>query len=418
MLTLLGCGGKAPVQVAPAAPPARAAPENLDEEVASSPADADVRPAADTPSPPRRTPSPTVPRSNLSGDTEPPGTLAAYAVLKDPRQGGSLWSIDLPEEVDRPAGEGAESNANVDRFVFAPPLSGLDSTSFRIDPERQAEAGLGDQSPPPADGGVSLPEGFVAIESAGYSSDGYPRRIRCEEDGSIMVLVPEGVCVLGTNAPSKNAGPEHGALLDAFYIDRDEVTNQRFEKFREQMHDTKRRIARPARSSEEPRDPVAGVTWVEARAYAQWVGKDLPTEAEWEKAARGADGFEFPWGNGTYVWHAPRLPGQINRVGTFKGDTSPCGAHDMAGNVREWCHDFYLPNAYEQLIKESGATPRNPAGPRAAPDNQRVIKGGDDRWRVWARSGAPQIERPDDVGFRCVLRLTEVRSGRAKTSGK
>lgn len=404
-----GCGGKTPVRVVPAAPQASASRDDANSEAQSEPADS---PASTTDPAPRRAATDSGQRSSLSGDTEPHGTEAAFVILDDPQQAGSLWSVDLLDE------EGRVEEANVDRFAFTPSPENVDSTRFMIDPERQAEAAAGDEQGAPPDGAAQLPDGFSPIAGSGYSPEGLPRRIRCKQDGAVMVLVPEGICVLGKNAQAKNAAPEHGAVVDSFYIDRDEVTHQRYAAFRESSHGEKRRVAEPIRTPENQREPVAGVSWVDARSYAQWAGKDLPTEAQWEKAARGDDGFDFPWGNGPYVWHRPRLPGQINRVGLFKGDVSPFGVADMAGNVREWCSDFYLETYYAQLVKESGSTPHNPAGPKSAPENQRVVKGGDDQWRVWIRSGVPQIDRPADVGFRCVLRLSAPGAGRGKSGKK
>ena len=220
-----------------------------------------------------------------------------------------------------------------------------------------------------------------------------------------MALVPEGVFIQGSNTGPANTRPEHGVLLDAFYIDLREVTYARYDKYRETVSDA-RKVSRAARAANDPQEPVLGLSWAEAHGFAVWAHKDLPTEAQWEKAARGPDGFQFPWGNGRFIWHRPRTSGQIDLVASFKGDVSPYGLFDMAGNAREWCSDWYVDKYYSQLSAESGSTARNPVGPKAkSGTNQRVVKGGDPDWHVWARAGINQSERPQDVGFRCVLKL-------------
>jgi formylglycine-generating enzyme len=339
-----------------------------------------------------------------------------YAVLSDSAPSGIPFSIDA-----------SENAGNVDRFAFVPVAPDYDSTSFVVDKsggggdgattEIAAGAGrLKDESQT----AYELPNGFTPIDSAGYSVSGLPWRVRCDEDGAVMCLVPEGIFTQGSNAGPASAAPEHGALLDAFYIDMREVTYARYEKFRDGLSD-KRRISRPVRPSKDPHEPVLGVTWAEARAFAHWAGKELPTEAQWEKAARGTEGFKFPWGNGPFIWHRLREPGQIDLVGSFRGDVSPYGVFDLAGNAREWCNDWYVEKYYSQLVAEAGSTARNPAGPKSSTGaNLRVVKGGDPNWYVWARTGVAQNDHPNDVGFRCVLKLKPEgkESGGKKKSAK
>ena len=318
-----------------------------------------------------------------------------FAALPHSSPGGVAFAIN-----------GDNADASVDRFAFVPGPANVDSTMFAYTkPTGPAGiAGIGlvkDDSQTE----YEIPVGFTLIESTGESRSGLPWRIRCDEDGAVMALVPEGVFIQGSNSGVPQAAPEHGVLLDAYYIDVREVTYSRYENFREASSD-KTRVQRPSRAANDPHEPVLGVTWAEAHAFALWAGKDLPTEAQWEKAARGPDGFRYPWGNGPAIWNRLRLPGQIDLVASFRGDESPYGVFDMAGNAREWCNDWYTEKYYTQLMAESGSTARNPTGPRnSGGTNMRVVKGGDPNWFAWARTGIVQVEHPHDVGFRCVLKL-------------
>ncbi|MBI4489944.1 MAG: formylglycine-generating enzyme family protein [Deltaproteobacteria bacterium] len=220
-----------------------------------------------------------------------------------------------------------------------------------------------------------------------------------------MVPIPAGEFWMGSNDGRENEKPRRRVYLDAFYIDKYEVTNSQYEKF---MKATGQGAPEywndPA--SYGFQQPVVGVSWYDAEAYCTWAGKRLPTEAEWEKAARGTDGRKYPWGNEEpdrekanyyllvriiFTWTVP--------VGSYPKGVSPYGIHDMAGNVWEWVADLYDETYYQR------APERNPKGPNSG--QKRVVRGG--AWpvpfQIDLRSSYRLAENPTYrhyyLGFRC-----------------
>ncbi len=202
-----------------------------------------------------------------------------------------------------------------------------------------------------------------------------------DSDGSAMVLVPAG--------PFQMGGARRQVHLDAFYLDRAPVTNQQFKSFLdvtryEPRDEGKNRFlahwAKRAIPRGQAHHPVVNVSWHDARAYAAWAGKRLPTEAEWEKAARGVDGRNYPWGRATPTSkHANfgKTRGSTTAVGSYPLGASPYGALDLAGNVWEWCDDADDPAFYED------GPPNNPKN-LGRDDSLRVMRGGS--WMYGARS--------------------------------
>ena len=146
-----------------------------------------------------------------------------------------------------------------------------------------------------------------------------------------------------------NEQPATTVYLDAFYMDKYEVTNARYGEF---IRATERSAPPYSNDSEysQPDQPVVGITYDDAEAYCEWAGKRLPTEPEWEKAARGTDGRHFPWGNEAptcdfTVWDDGENSGcGMHRpwpVGSKPAGVSPYGVHDMAGNAWEWVNNWY-----------------------------------------------------------------------------
>lgn len=185
-----------------------------------------------------------------------------------------------------------------------------------------------------------------------------------------MVLIPGGEFLMGSEDGDGSDNPVHRIYVDSFYMDKCEVTNAQYSEFCEQ---TGRGLPELWGMKEfrsglgYPNHPVVSVSWRDARAYAEWIGKRLPTEAEWEYAARGGlVGKDFPNGE-----DLDSSTGNFSSKGTVPvGSYSPnrFGLHDMAGNVGEWVFDFYDKDYYRASSYE------NPRGPEEG--KFRVIRGG------------------------------------------
>jgi formylglycine-generating enzyme required for sulfatase activity len=226
--------------------------------------------------------------------------------------------------------------------------------------------------------------------------------------GGEMVYVPAGSFLRGSAAEEGKPDeyPQRRIYLDAFWIDRYEITAGQYWMF---CQATRRRML-PQMVLMQNNHPVVRVNWNDAFAYARWAGKRLPTEAEWEKAARGTNGRCFPWGD---TWDSDRCANRVlttssgiplsgtQPIASYPSDISPYGVMDMAGNAAEWCADYYSPNYYVD------APERNPQGPPAG--NLRVTRGGawsfiDVRFfRCANRNPFPPRREDIGLGFRCVL---------------
>ena len=155
---------------------------------------------------------------------------------------------------------------------------------------------------------------------------------------------------MGSDERLPDEGPEHKVYLDSYWIDFYEVTNGQYKKF---IDATQRRSPSHFRNRTYPTGkedhPVTEVTWYDAEAYCTWAGKRLPSDQEWEKAARGTDGRMFPWGNEFDTnkantpqrWEALKQEGDTMQVGSFPNGVSPYGIYDMSGNVWEWTSSWY-----------------------------------------------------------------------------
>lgn len=372
-VVLGGCGGEsAPPPVAP-----------VQQRAASAPAPVPRRPTLKV-----EQDKPSEPEPEEEPFTDPSIDQNDVFVVADPTEAETYEIVGREPRV-KPS----------DQFAVAVPEAGRNSSTFDV-----IELGKTQATGTP-DPNLVLPAGFTPVASAGYSPDGLPWRIVCAADSSLMALIPGGPFIQGVNGDAPEAGPQWVHVLDPFYIDVAEITVAQFARFREARRRSKKRVPTSPLNERAPGNfPVMGVLWSDARAYAKWTGKNLPTEAEWEKSARGSDGFAHPWGNGRAIWPHVRKRNEVAAVKSFRTDLSTYGVFDLAGNAREWCADNYSETAYKQAAAE-GDKLRNWPGPKSKTSSRtRVVKGNGPKWRLWHRSGVTLGERPADVGFRCVLR--------------
>lgn len=232
-----------------------------------------------------------------------------------------------------------------------------------------------------------------------------------DDQGVQMALVPAGPFLMGNNFGAEEERPEHTVTLGNFYIDLYEVTNALYAACVQagvchppvQLNSATHPIYYD--NPEFADYPVIYVTWSMAQEYCTWRGGRLPTEAEWEKAARGTDGRLFPWGmeaNCQFAnfWESGgQCPGEVTRVGSYPLGVSPFGLFDMAGNVWEWVMDWFDTKYYAQSPTE------NPTGPESGV--HRVVRGGAWHGSVnQIRTTTRGRNLPDQgynyVGFRCV----------------
>lgn len=235
-----------------------------------------------------------------------------------------------------------------------------------------------------------------------------------ELDPVAMVSIPAGTFKMGSPEGKGRADewPQREVHLDAFAIDQVEVTNERYLAFvkatghRNPPNPYASGLLVSATGIEQL--PVVQVTWYDAKAYCSWAKKRLPTEAEWEKSARGADGRLFPWGDDPpsatravfdIEWNGEQT---MRPVGTMPGGDSPFGVKDMSGNAREWVEDWYDPDYYKL------APTRNPKGP--AKGVVRSIRGGSWHSPLWdigtaSRGRGGFALQTHGTGFRCARGL-------------
>ncbi|OGR45811.1 MAG: hypothetical protein A2X34_09630 [Elusimicrobia bacterium GWC2_51_8] len=232
-------------------------------------------------------------------------------------------------------------------------------------------------------------------------------------DYNDMVEIPAGEFLMGSpeSEGEDNEHPRHKVYLDAYRIDKHEVTVAQYKRFVKATG--RRQKAKPPSCTQKvewgtDRHPVFNVDWYDADAYCKWAGGRLPTEAEWEKAARGGTTTQYSFGNdesklGEYSWHEENSEGNPNGASPVgRKKPNQYGLYDMHGNVWEWVSDWYGEDYYKN------SSQKNPKGP--ASGSRRSLRGGawdskvHNQQRSAFRAGAaPPFERCQCKGFRCVV---------------
>ncbi|HEY2156331.1 MAG TPA: SUMF1/EgtB/PvdO family nonheme iron enzyme, partial [Isosphaeraceae bacterium] len=337
----------------------------------------------------------------------------ARAALERPAKNLPLF-LDRPTVVAAPpatAPQPAPAAPTVVNAVPPAPAVKQGSTDVaKLDlPRNPSEAprspGLGANPGAAATTSKPIPAGFHARTEAGLSPSGWPYQITSDRDGAVMVLIPAGSYLQGRDNGPPEEAPEHKVNLGAFYIDQHEVTVGQFEIYLKETGKQPPSKFSPkpqAKAGEDDNLPVVNITAREAKAYCEWAGKYLPTEAQWEAAARTTDGRVHPWGADPPKWDRERAPRQIDPVMSFPLDQSPYGVFDLAGNVWEFTKDYYDPNYYYQFKGRAADNPVGPAKPVRSP-SQVVIKGVSKAWLASGREGLRVDNRFPFVGFRGVL---------------
>jgi formylglycine-generating enzyme required for sulfatase activity len=225
-----------------------------------------------------------------------------------------------------------------------------------------------------------------------------------EDAAGPMVSIGGGLFTMGDNTGDPDEYPERKVSLSPYKIDRMEVTNEAYAMcVKAKACDPNEYMDDPDLGKED--HPVVGVTWEDALGFCKWIGRRLPTEAEWEFAAKGGDFRKWPWTGG----FDPALANSNDRndsydktapVAEFEAGQSPFGALNMAGNAAEWVWDYFDPTYYRAGENNT----QNPKGPSSG--RERVVRGGSYRdpshtARVAARRAKLPTESDNSIGFRC-----------------
>ena len=350
----------------------------------------------------------------------------AYEVLRDARQRGSYDSRN-------PAQNGTDLEytleASLQNTTADEPVS-IEQVTFKVE-DRTIKLTLNK-----GDGTYRLRGAGKAGVYGGTAGDLFvsvnPKPSLAEtiigDDGAEMVLIPAGEFLMGgvDDEALSDEQPVHPVYVDAFYMDKYLVTNAQYKVFVDANPQWQKDLIPDAYHDGfylfrwnggsyldgEGNHPVTGVSWYAAMAYAHWMGKRLPTEAEWEKASRGGlVGMKYPWGN--------TIDASMANYDENIDDTTPVdrympnryGLYDMSGNVDEWCFDAYDETFYANSPHRNPVAGGQVGNKFTSVKSERVLRGGSLRDAAWAlrvayRYGFPPTLTSDSIGFRCVRAVT------------
>ena len=328
----------------------------------------------------------------------------AHAALDRERRNRPLFAVEDPQQPTGPTAPGPATGPTPPRpatSVAALPVGPTGPTppsgpTIATSPAKAPEVVV-----------RALPSGFRPDPSAPVRPSGWPSRIICDRDGAPMVLVPGGEFLMGRDDGEPSERPSHRVKLSTYYIDEHEVTNRQYQLYLKETGRPTELTPKETAATEEtiPAErldfPATGLTAREARAYCYWANRRLPTEAQWELAARSADG-RVAYGPNSVT---PADESPTNRplasVMSTTTDRSPARAFDLAGNAWEWTGDYYDSKYYHQS-RDLTTDPTGPSQSRIKPAEV-TVKGGSKAGILTWRDGVRIEAKYPYLGFRGVL---------------
>ncbi|MFH1488334.1 MAG: bifunctional serine/threonine-protein kinase/formylglycine-generating enzyme family protein [Pseudomonadota bacterium] len=351
------------------------------------------------------TPNYMAPEQKRGGDIDQRSDIYAMGVMTFEMLTGELPKLTMASQLN------PKLNKTVDEILTKAMASDpADRYGNILEFIEDLEEAIKTKKVPPKDEAATVFEDAAALEGAtvleGADATVVPEERPKPSPETVvdMTMVSAGHFWMGSSLnESKNdtEKPRHRAYLSTYYIDKTPVTNQAYRKFlKEAGHPEPNYWADP--QFNHPMQPVVGVSWHDAVAYAEWANKRLPTEAEWEKAAKGEESLIYPWGNEfkSGLANVDYSLVQTSPVDQYPSGAGPYGSLDMVGNVWEWCLDWFDEKYY------AASPPKNPPGPKSG--QKRVIRGGAwDTISFNARNAFRFFANPEtkstNIGFRCVV---------------